>query len=488
MDYYRELFSKLGYTISPTLYFYISIGFILLSFLSIWNIYFSIMFLIGFLMLIYPIIDYKNRISYIEAYLPRFLLDLGQSLTIGLSLEQSIKNSIKSSPYFSKIFKVFAKRLEEKETYQSVFLSFASVYNSPLIVRSMAQLISSLNSGSPKEIIQLSNELLKEEVIKMKEYLNKIQILIQFFISISIILPILTIFFLILGSSIETGQLNIDKDEIFKILFLILPIVMAIFILTVRLITPVFSFYNPKLNLAFFLSAWTLSLSTFIVTVDTIKYLLFLFTLALIFVLYKPFLVERYINRLEQDIPKVGLIISTAPDFNIRNIFLSIANTKGLNEANKLFKIAFRKLESGISISEVFKFLKSTKSSVFYNFITNLEFIYNIGESSKERISQWVDSYNQIYFAKEEGLSNIGIYKYTLIIGALLLPIIFNMFFSIIFKMFKEDISYIYWFVFIPIGAIYTLISIFDDKPENYLLYIISLIYSLFLFRFDTGI
>ncbi|MEM0356179.1 MAG: hypothetical protein QXU27_01285 [Candidatus Anstonellales archaeon] len=463
-EYYDRLFVVLNIPVSSSKYLTALAAIILLALvLSFISEYFLLLgLLVTIAGLLYPIFLYRKTIHEIRSELPKFILDIGSGMLLGLNVLESIRLAMNDTNSIAKYFKPYMNRLEiGKESINEVFISFANRFRDRKIQIAVFQLINSISTGSPKELKHLGMQLLREQMLDMKEFSNKLQILSQFYMVILLLFPVYTILVTIMSLASEQPIPNIIP--IFTVL---LPMILLMFIYIISLIFPSNYLIQQSSDPSPLLLNWFVMIIAFYFQIE-ILWLALLYTLVSIIYVYYNFHNIQNMElqkELERDLLEVSLILSSLPRFDM-NMFLKRVKDAGLGKWSDISSRTLKMLNSGVSIREIFDYLYKLPSGYVKVFIKNLEYIYYSGISSHDRMNEWLDMFVNMLNLRKEMEAELSTFKYTIIISFIILPIIYSSLYNFAKEMVNIELEILMYLPVIVVGSGVAMLSNIYRSP-----------------------
>lgn len=470
-EYYERLFITLNLPVSSSRYLtgLIFIALILMI-LSVFHISMLVLAL-GVLIIgmIYPIYQYRQTIKTIRSELPKFILDIGSGMLIGLNLVDAMRLALRDNPNIERYFKHYMQRIESgRESIQDVLVSFSNRFRDEQIGIVIFQLINSLSSGSAKELKQLGMQLLRDQMLSLKEFGNRLQIISQFYIVILLILPIYV--FLVASMAKTTEQ---EVPEIGGFILFVFPSLLLTMIYLIHYIFPSNYILQSRidiipffLNLAVMLLAYYLSLDAFILVIFYI-----IITSSFVYLKHRKILEFYRIAKIEDKLLDVALILSSLPLFSLREFFQRVMRAN-IEEWKNIAKNCLSILEAGISVKEVFNNLYRIPSNYVKVFATNLEYIYYSGVSSSDRVMEWIDSFINMLNIRKEIEAEFATFKYTIMISFVLVPIIYSYLFDFSKQMLEVEFRELLYLPIMIVGSGISLISVMLSRRDMTYLYL----------------
>jgi len=458
---YKELFEQLELPVSPSRYltFALIVGglvFLISYWLGIWYVGLGVLAML----LAYPFLLKKEREERIVAELPLFLIDLGALLNIGVPLLESLRIAAQPHQEVKEIVENILKRVEKNESLGSILLSFIQRYQHPVIKRAFTQLIAAIEAGSGQELKKLGIELLKQQVHLIKEFGGKLSVITQFFISFNVILPVFVVLLVTAVPMINNQPPSLELLN--QLMFIVFPLLGIAFLLLAYVMIPHTAFSRPKIDWEILLIGIIGVMIIYGLGLDILSVAGIAIGLFLVGLIWEWKKGRDESELLEKEVPEILLMLSAFPRFDLQEFFqyLKESNLKAIKKvADRVLNI----LSTNQNPDEVFRYLKSLKGTLFSRFVAILEFSYHTGSSVVEKLAEWAEALYQYLTAKKDIEALFTIQKYTLIIGALLVPTILGAMVKIFQVLFEVDLFYIYGFVVISTALIVALIRMVSD-------------------------
>ncbi|MEM4331543.1 MAG: type II secretion system F family protein, partial [Candidatus Anstonellales archaeon] len=239
-------------------------------------------------------------------------------------------------------------------------------------------------------------------------------------------------------STILSGTIeNSSADNVFNAILIIDILVPAfsffIILLAVAFFPPVM-FANKGMSIITLLPASILALLFFFNIDFQLKFLAIIIFFAISsFYFIKEYRERKEIEEIENSLGDGLLMASSLPKgAHIKDFFYSMCkHAKG--RLSTEFCIAHKQIINLVSIDKVMHDLKTRiKSELFEKTMEILEYSFKTGKHVTEKLAELAEDILNFSELKRERISMLSIQKYSLIIGALLIPIILSSAFSII--------------------------------------------------------
>lgn len=422
---------KLEVNASPegyvTLVFILSIIFSLIFFFGYieqeW-IYLPIVWAMAFVLFLWlPKLEFKRRVSEAERELPFTLRDMGMLLGLGIPFTKCLQEIGRRKNQLAKQFRIVGKEMEKGITFQKAIVQRAEYLESLEIKRGCAQLISAYEEGTKgKEIKKLGDELLALRFHRLREYAGKSALLGLVFIVVAAVLP--TFFLVIVGLGETVFSSPWSKEAIAPALLVFFPLVALVIVLVAKATTPdpIFSaegriLYTP------FLAAVPLLLGTMLLQGELLYILIFLLMIGIFLLLYPVYKKDKQREEIEERLPDALLAAAGLPKGSSLEKVLETISKGEYGELSKEASISLRQLRSQIKPETVLEdFRRRNRSGLVHRTTRLMEqaFLTN----KLERLNEIAEDLLKTLEIKRQRQGLLAVQKYTLLAGAVLIPLI----------------------------------------------------------------
>lgn len=373
------------------------------------------------LFLILPRVEIRKKTAEMEAEMPFFLRTAGMLLQIGIPFERALETAAEGT--LGKEIAAIRNEMRNGVSLQRAFSSFAASMPSLVIKRAVSQLISAYEIGSRgKEMKEIGDELLYIEQHKLKQYAARSAMFGLIFIMSSAIFPTFFLVYAIIGKFAFGTE--ISDFQVMLAMLIVFPLVSAATIIVSRASMPHSSFSNASGFDIYLLLPGGLFAAGFLVPQLQLAFLLMGTALGGYFI-YKNHKAEKKIEEIEEMLPDAlfsvsGMPKSTRPE----RIFETIENGSFgalSEEASK----SRRQLAMNVKLDSVLDdmwqrnpstMLKKTCMMMKQMFHTN----------TLNRLDMLAEDIIRHFQIRRERSQVFALQKYTLMLGALLVPLIMN--------------------------------------------------------------
>ncbi len=367
-----------------------------------------------------PKLEQMHKTKEIEAEIPFFIRSVGIFLEIGIPLERAII-AAKGDGRLSYEIERITKQINNGTSFQRAFSGFA-VCSSPMIKRVASHLISSYETGgSGTEMIKLGDELLSLEQHRMKDYGSRSAMFGLLFIIASAILPTFFLVYVIVGQMGLGIEITLWQVEV--ALLVIFPLISSLILLFSKSTVPVANEKGFDLSI---LLPGAVFLVGFIFFQEWQFLFLILGAIIACLLVYSTYRKESRIEEIENSLPDALFSVSGMP--------------KG-TPIGRVFQM-LEEGEHGVLSKEAGKSRKQILMNVRMENVFDDLWMRNNSNGLK-RVTQMLrqmlstNSLHRMNIIAEDMLANgritrersqlFGMQKYTLILGAVLVPVILRM-------------------------------------------------------------
>lgn len=347
----------------------------------------------------YPNMKKREAEAEIEAELPYFLRQLGTFLSLGVSFERALSKSL--TPKLSRAL----EGIEEAANTPLFLSAKSSSFESLQIRRAIAQVISAYLHGSGKELISLGNELASHSIFSLKESSSRITTIGLIYV---VALSVVPTFLIILSSVSGYLDFSISPGLLWALLMLVVPCLAFALLMLAIASSPPHPFSQKQLNyypLLFAPLAVVFPSFSFVWAGIGTLYFAYLFVLA----------------KKREDLS------------DLSSALLSASALKGRPAHEIIDVLSTSSLFSGIgahSSKEVGRALRDFirgKEEVVKRVGELLEGAYTAGSDMADACGHAASDILRFLEYRRELVSSLGMQKYTILLGSLLIPSILYM-------------------------------------------------------------
>ncbi|MFH1521127.1 MAG: type II secretion system F family protein [Candidatus Micrarchaeota archaeon] len=370
---------------------------------------------------ILPVMEMNTKKSEIEMAFPFFLRNFGMLIDMGIDFQKAMFLSIDGHCALEKEIKIVIKQVEGGMSMQKALAGLAISFDSVGIKRALSQLITLYESGgSGKDLRKMGDELISLEQHKLKEYAAKSSMFGLLFVMASSVLPT---FFMVYAITGRMGFGNdITKEQLTIALLIIFPAISIVLLMISKMVMPRSMFINES----WFDVRLLLPPILIIVGVFLPEFMLIFFCIGTIMGLYltvENYKKEKNIEDIEEKLPDALFTVSSMPkSVRFDRIFHAIEDAQfgALSEETAKSR---KQLNMNIGITTVLDDLAGrNKSKMLGRACVMMKQM--VETNSLNLMSNLADDMIRNIQIKRERSQLLATQKYTLMAGAVLVPMI----------------------------------------------------------------
>lgn len=403
--------------------FFVFIVFVFQSILNgVASALFSFAFVFFFLLKL-PDAEKRKENSRIESELPFIMRNLGLLLDMGIPFQKALKIVSEDEGVAADRFRDIVEDIEKGGSAIRSLSGFAEKTENTSVKRAIAQLMAVYeHGGKGNEVKRIGDELLLMQQHRMKDYASKSALFGLLFIAVSAILPT----FLVIFSTIGEFAFNMKVDVIMVLFgfFVGIPLLSLLVLLVSKISMPSYAFSKEK---KIELSVLLLGVLFFATTFFPGPPYNYFFIVIGVFVFsgmnYKKYLKEKKVEEVEADLPDALLAASGLPKGSRIDRVFSVMEKSGGNELSKEAEISIKQLKSNVKPEKVIMdFQERNPSPVIKRACSMLENALNT--NALWVLHEMAEDILKFFEVKRERENLLGMQKYTLIAGGIILPLI----------------------------------------------------------------
>ncbi|VVC04348.1 Type II secretion system (T2SS), protein F [Candidatus Bilamarchaeum dharawalense] len=368
-----------------------------------------------------PNMELEKKKREIEMYLPFFLRNFGMLIDMKIPFYQALELAAEGNQTLTKEIRITLNCTRNGRSMQNALAELAISFNSMTIKRAVSQLISVYETGgSGREIRKFGDELMALEQHRLKEYAAKSSIFGLLFVMLSAVLPTFFIVYIITGR-IGLGN-YINQMQMTIILLIILPSVSALVLMISKMFMPRSVFSNNNwFDIKLLFPAVLL-----IVGSIWIEFRLLFFgvgTVIGIYFIFDNYKHERKIEDIEEKLPDALFAIGGMPkSIRVERLFETVEQNEFGALSQEMGK-AKKQLSMNIKVGIVLDDLaKRNKSKMLEQ--TCMMMKQMIETNSLDQMSCLADDMIRNLQIKRDRSQLLSMQKYTMLLGAVLVPTI----------------------------------------------------------------
>ncbi|MEM4366921.1 MAG: hypothetical protein QW035_02205 [Candidatus Anstonellales archaeon] len=347
----------------------------------------------------YPRMKAREKEALIEAELPYFLRQLGTFLSLGITFERALSKSL--TPSLAEAL----KGVEQAKNLPLFLSAKSSSFESLQIRRALAQVVNAYLHGSGKELISLGNEMAGYMLFSLKESSSRITTIGLIYV---VALSVVPTFLIILSSVSGYLEFSISPELLWVLLMLAVPCLAFAILMLAIASSPPHPFSPKQVNY------YPLLLAP--VAVAFPSFSLLWAAMGAFYFLY------------------AFLSAQKAEDYSdLSSALLSASALKGRPAQEILNALSTSKFFSGIKahsskdIGRAIREFIRGKEEVVVRVGELLEGAYTAGSDMADACGHSASDILRYLEYRRELISSLGMQKYTILLGALLIPLILYM-------------------------------------------------------------
>ncbi len=415
----------------------------------------------------YPKFMKGKRAGEIEAELPTMLRSIGVELNMNTPFEHALRHAAKAGggPLSSE-FEALVREVEAGSSIQDALKSLAGRVDSIMVKRACAQLVACYEHGEKGDgLKRLAGEMMQVQKAKAREFAARMQMLGLVFIAVSCILPSLFLALVVVGSAFM-GPL-FSPFQVWLAFLAVFPLVDAALIAVMVALLPahlktgngagMFSerelrHINALLRAkgmnfevkAAAVPAFLVSSAVSATAYFTLDYYgitgapayattFFLFASPLLAYFYLSHLVRQRSAKIERFLPDALFqAASLQRGTGFERLIASVARS-GYGPLSEEFAIVQRQVRAGVGVVPAMKAVAQRADSVLLErAVSLLVQAYHTGAEMSGAMRETAEDIFEVFSALLERRSALAMQKYTLLFGALLVPVILGLIVNVV--------------------------------------------------------
>ncbi|MEM4272056.1 MAG: type II secretion system F family protein, partial [Candidatus Bilamarchaeaceae archaeon] len=451
---------------------------------------FSLLLLAFFLFFsMLPKSAFERHRKEVEAELPLFLRTLGMLLELKIPFHTALETLSNERFAISLELRAAVKEIKRGATVHAALASLAKEFDSLEIKRALSQVLSAYESGGGAESIRkISDDMFSAQQFRMKEFSSRQSLFALLFIAVSTILPTVFLIFSVLGKTVFQAEVD---PFVFALTFLVaFPLVSAGVMFLSSLSSPAHVLEGerkrPQLLIPLALSVFLVFLSLSGFSQPIKMGALFLSLLIAIFLFLPSFKRERYREAVEAGLPDALLSVSGHPKLSRLDSILSTMRNSACPPLASELSISIKQAHANVKAEKVLEDLWMRNSSLILRRVCMFFIhLFNAGVDAGRYVSLMAEDIFRLFELRRERQNALSTQKYTLIFGAIILPVVLGNSLSLIAEISKslEIGSGILETAYSTIPAyltIYALLASYfiseaESKPSAFFVYFASL-------------
>jgi Flp pilus assembly protein TadB len=377
--------------------------------------------LVASILLALPQIEKRRRAGELESELPLFLRSLGMLIEFGVPFQRALEVASKGCGILEDEVGRCIAQVRQGISIPRALSSMARSYDSMALRRAFSSLIISFESGGGgSEIRKIGDDMLALEQFRLKEYASKGAIFGLVLIVVSAILPTFFLVYSVAGISEQVGE------GTFRLVMLVVfPLMSLIVIIISKSMMPKVVFGNSGFD--FFTAAPGAIVIAGYVFFPKFQALFFAAgVIAGAYVLQRTYISERRLEEIERNLPDALFSAGGMPKSSSAERLFRMIGEGGFGALSEEAAKSLSQIRANVSGNSVLDDLwRRNRSKMLRRACLILRNMMDT--NSLDRVSMLADDMIRSLHLKRERAAVFSMQKYTLLAGALIIPLILKM-------------------------------------------------------------
>ena len=372
-----------------------------------------------------PGIELGRRRAVMECELPFFLRTTGMLLESGLPFERALEIAASDTGELQGEIRRRVEEAKEGVGLVRALSGFSASTDSLAIKRAVSQILSTYSIGSSgAELCRMGDELLSEERHRLKEHSAKSALFGLLFMISSAVAPTFFLVYAILGrSALHSG---IGKTQITIAMLVVFPLSSALILLISKSMMPGSALKERGGADIRLIGPCIIFMAGFMIDPAFRPILLGCGVMTAGYFLYSSYRIERRVEEIEKHLPDALFSIGSLPRSTKPERIFAIIGEGGFGALSEEASKTKRQLSMNVSLKSALDDLWERNDSAMLKRACRM-IDHMIRANALERISALAeDMIGAIQIRRERG-QMMAMQKYTLLFGALLIPLILKM-------------------------------------------------------------
>jgi Flp pilus assembly protein TadB len=371
-----------------------------------------------------PEMEMGSRIADIESSMPFFLRTLGMLLEMGLPFRRAMETACEGEGTLQDEMKHVLREWDGGISFQRAMIGFGIMFDSPAIKRTVSQLLSAYETGSTgHEIVRIGDDLLALEQHRLKEYASRGSVFGLMFIMTSAIAPTFFLVYAIAGRFAMAQRLEMAQITI--AMLVLFPMVSILLLILSKATMPRSAFQTRGFD-PVSLAPGIVVAAGFIIAPEYGTPVLVLGLLSSFYMIWQSYPGERRAEELECRLPDALFSVSGMPKATRTERIFEMVESGGYGPLSEEAGKSRAQLEMNVRLGEALEDLWLRNRSPMLK-RTCLMLRHMIESNSIDRLGMLADDMTKALNTVRERAQTFAMQKYTLMFGALLIPLIMKM-------------------------------------------------------------
>ena len=372
-----------------------------------------------------PDMEMRQRIATIESSMPFFLRSMGMMLDIGIPFQRAMELSCDNEGALQEEMRHVLREVENGAGFQRALIAFAIEFDSKTIKRTVSQILSAYEvGGSGNEIRKIGDELLALEQHKLKEYSARSSMFGLLFIMTSAVAPTFFLVYAIAGRFVMAQKL--EPVQITIGLLVVFPFVSVLLLMLSKATMPRSSFEGNSGFDAKMLLPGLITVAGFVFFPEFEFAALTIAVVVSIFLVWQTFTSGRRIEDLEENLPNALFSVSGMPRNTRAERIFGMIEEGGYGPLSEEAGKSRMQMEMNVKLDSVLEDLWARNRSPMLKRAC-LMMKQMIDTNSLHRLNMLAEDMTKAFQTMRERSQMFAMQKYTLMFGAVLIPLIMKM-------------------------------------------------------------
>ncbi|MCI0503530.1 type II secretion system F family protein [Candidatus Micrarchaeota archaeon] len=376
-------------------------------------------------LLVMPAVEIRKKALEIEAHMPFFLRGLGMLLQMGIPWRRAMEIASEGSGALEGEMALVLRAMDEGSGFHRA-LAHLAAFDSMAIKRAASQMASAYDTGaSGAEMERIGDEMLALGMHRMREHGSRSAMFGLLFVLFSAIAPTFFLIYSVAGPLAFSGN-SADAGQMTLALLVIFPSISALVLLVGKSMMPKSPFAKEGGISPLMLAPAAIMLAGFLLLPDFPLPVVGAGIAAGIFIAYGSFMRERRLEEIDAALPDALFSVSGMPGSSSARRVFALVEEGGFGALSIEAGKSRRQLDSNISVGAVLDdFSMRNRSGMVRR--ASVMMRHMIETSSLGKLGILAEDMIRSAQAVRERGQQFATQKYTLIFGAVLMPVVFRM-------------------------------------------------------------
>lgn len=378
-------------------------------------------FAISFLFfLMVPKMELKKRASEISSSMPFFLRAVGMLLEMGLPFRKALEAAAYGEGVLQHEMAAVLRQMDDGMPLQKALSGLALSFGSLSMKRAVSQMITSYETGgSGRQMGKIGDELLSLEQHKLKEHASKSALFGLMFVMSSAILPTFFMVYTIAGGS------AVEKMEMAVAMLIVFPSIGVLLLLLSKSMMPRSAFPGSGPGVEMLLLA-VVFVAGFVIFPELQVLLLVAGGAGGLLMAWKSYEAEKKLEEIESSLPDALFCAAGMPRSARPERVLALIEEGDFGALSEEAAKSRRQMEMNVGAGAVLEDMAARNRSTMLERACRM-LLQMVETNSLDRLNSLAEDMINAFQERRERSQLLSMQKYTLILGALLMPLIMKM-------------------------------------------------------------